>query len=288
MNAKPYAALMSAPLLSREREHELVQRWQLHGDRLALSELIDAHTRLAVKAAAKLARVGFAGDDLIQEGLIGLIQAAKNFDCAKGVRFSTFAMFYVRAAIQQFLWLNSTPVPLPQSLPRRALFTRLRNERGVLDGPRLAAIAADMRAEIGEVQAMALRLAGGMIVSFDAPVAAPDGKSRTRFADVVVDAAPDPEACALALSDSIARRRTLAAALGQLTPKEAKVIQARWLGPDKRIFADVGAELGVSRERVRQLEESALTKLRRLLVDGQPLPAARPRGRPPKQDAATL
>jgi RNA polymerase sigma-32 factor len=265
---------MKAPLLARAHEHDLARRWRDTGDQAALDELIGAYGRMVVSAALKFRHYGLPVGDLIQEGHIGLMQAAARFEPSRDVRFATYAQWWIRAAIQDFVLRNWSIVRTGTTAAHKSLFFNLRRVRAKLgnsaadsmDGDTRAAVAGALGVNVSDVIEMEGRLSGGDR-SLDAPVASDDGSTRS-WGDTLVDREPDPEATTMDLHDAAARARLVRDALGDLSPRERAVIEARRLADDENAVTleRLGARLGVSKERVRQIEARALGKLKAALT----------------------
>ncbi|MFZ5669555.1 MAG: RNA polymerase factor sigma-32 [Pseudomonadota bacterium] len=261
---------MRAPLLDAGAEQTLARRWREAADQDALEDLTGAYMRLVIAMAARFRRHGPPMADLVQEGAVGLLQAARRFDPDRGVRFSTYAAWWVRAAMQDHVLRNWSIVRTGTTAAGKSLFfglRRLRARLGDLDERMTAATRAAVAAELGvtedEVAAMAARLAGPDR-SLDAPLgpgADEDWLGR------LADGAEGPEAAAASRIDGERRRRALARALARLGPRERAVIEARRLTDDPPTLEALGRSLGVSKERVRQIEQAALARLRALIVD---------------------
>ena len=257
---------MRAPLLDREREFELARRWRDDRDEEALHELILSYTRLVVSMAARFRGYGLPVGDLIQEGTIGLMQAAARFEPEREIRFSTYAAWWIRAAIQDYILRNWSIVRTGTTASQKALFFNLRRLRARIAGPGGASLDADGRAEIAEalrvdaaeVEAMEQRFAGAD-QSLSTPVA--EGRDEDR-GSLIPDQRPSPEDVVIGMRDAATRSRWLAEALGELSDRERTIIAQRRLQENGATLEELGAELGVSKERIRQLETRALGKLK--------------------------
>jgi RNA polymerase sigma-32 factor len=257
---------MRAPLLDREREFELARRWRDDRDEEALHELILSYTRLVVSMAARFRGYGLPVGDLIQEGNIGLMQAAARFEPEREIRFSTYAAWWIRAAIQDYILRNWSIVRTGTTASQKALFFNLRRLRARIAGPGGTSLDADGRAEIAEalrvdaaeVEAMEQRFAGAD-QSLSTPVA--EGRDEDR-GSLIPDQRPSPEDVVIGMRDAATRSRWLAEALGELSDRERTIIAQRRLQENGATLEELGAELGVSKERIRQLETRALGKLK--------------------------
>ncbi len=261
---------LQRPLLDREHEAELARRWRRAGDAAALHELTLAYTRLVVATAMRFRGYGLPLGDLIQEGSVGLMQAAARFDPGRGVRFSTYAAWWVRAAVQDYILRNWSIVRTGTTAAHKSLFFKLRRLRARLAGGGDGPLSPEQRARIAElldvgrhdVEAMEQRLAAP-----DRSLSEPAAEGGARPAqDLVIDARPGPEQVVIGLRDAATRARWLNEALGELSPRERRIVAGRRLREEAVSLGRLGAELGISKERVRQIEERALEKLRRSIL----------------------
>lgn len=258
---------MKAPLLSREREQELAIRWGDHGDAAAMQELVTAYTRLVVSMAAQFRRYGLPAGDLIQEGTIGLMQAAQRFEHGREVRFSTYATWWIRSSMQEFVLRNWSIVRTGTTAAQKKLFFNIRRLRAAIEGSsgsgfgdaERAKIAAELQVPLKEVGYMEQRLAVGDR-SLDAPRS---GDGEADWNESLADMRPSPEEVVIGLRDGETRSRWLREALTELSPRDQKIIMARRLAEESTSLEEIGRELGISKERVRQLEMRALLKLQK-------------------------
>lgn len=260
---------MRAPMLEAEHEHQLALRWREAADEAALHELTGAYMRLVISMAGRFRAYGLPMGDLIQEGSVGLMQAAARFEPAREVRFSTYAGWWVRAAMQDYVLRNWSIVRTGTTASGKSLFFNLRRLRarlgdmeGRLTPEARAAIAIELGVEEDDVEAMAGRLAAGDR-SLNAPVAA---GAEDAYQDFLPDDRPDPEAATTEKLDGEARDSALTQALKVLNPRELAIIQARRLNDEPVTLEVLGVQLGVSKERVRQVEQVAMDKLRKALT----------------------
>ncbi|MEZ5670208.1 MAG: RNA polymerase factor sigma-32 [Alphaproteobacteria bacterium] len=260
---------MSAPILSRDNEQDLARRWRDRGDERALHDLINAYERLVVSIATKFRNYGLPLGDLIQEGNIGLLQAANRFDPDREVRFSTYAAWWIRAAVQDFVLRNWSIVRTGTTAAQKSLFFNLRRLRARIEGDNGATmtdagrhrVATELRVPVGEVEAMEMRISG-----HDQSLNAPVGQEgETEMQHLLADNRPSPEDVVIGLRDAESRSRWLNAALTQLSERERRIIRERRLTERGVTLEHLGNALGVSKERVRQLENRALCKLRNAL-----------------------
>lgn len=276
------SAAMAAPYLTREQETELAARWRVRDDSQARNDIAMAHLRLVVSMAGKFRGFGLPRADLVQEGYVGLLEAAARFDHERGVRFSTYASWWVRASMQDYVLRNWSIVRGGTSSTQKALFFKLRRLRAKIaarDQSMSAQaiyeeIASSLGVSVSDVQVMDARLSGND-ASLQAPVGA-DGEEGAERIDLLVCDAPLPEEQVSGIIDGERLHRRLKRALTKLTDRENRVIRARKLTDDSATLAELGAELGISKERVRQIESRALEKLKTAMstdATGELMPA---------------
>ena len=262
---------MRQPLLERELEVELATKWRDEGDNRAMHELVMAYARIVVSAASRYRYYGLSNGDLIQEGNIGLMQAAKRFDPDRGVRFSTYAAWWIRAAIQDHILRNWSIVRTGTTAAHKSLFFKLRRLRariGEADGGPLShqgrqKIAETIGVTVADVTVMEQRLSGA-----DGSLnAAVSQESESEAQDFLADNRPNPEQVVIELHDGEVLSRWLNDALSELSPRERLIIMKRRLQDDGATLQQLGGVLGVSKERVRQLEHRALKKLKKSLEE---------------------
>jgi len=260
---------MHAPVLTREYEQDLARRWRDHRDEAALHELASAYMRLVIAMAGRFRNYGLPMGDIVQEGNIGLMQAADRFDPERDVRFSTYASWWIRAAIQDFVLRNWSIVRTGTTAAQKSLFFNLRRLRARIDGGDGQMSEAGRReaaehlgVSVGDVAMMEARLSGPDR-SLNAPVGE-DGDAEA--VDLLADQRPDPEETVLGFHDGATRARWLNAALRALNPRERAVIEQRRLAEEQITLELLGSRLGISKERVRQIESTALRKLRMALI----------------------
>lgn len=259
-------ASMREPLLTRDHEFNLARRWRDDGDQDALHELVRSYTRLVISTATRYRNYGLPMGDLVQEGNVGLMQAAARFEAERDVRFSTYATWWIRSAMQDYVLRNWSIVRTGTTAAQKSLFFNLRRLRAKIEDPSSARlshegrqrIAAELRVEMRDVESMEMRM-GGSDKSLNTPIA---DSSEDSWQDFLPDQRPSPEDVVIGMRDADARSRWLAEAVGELSPREQKIIRQRRLTDEGATLEQLGRELGVSKERVRQLEHRALTKLR--------------------------
>jgi RNA polymerase sigma-32 factor len=265
-------AAMKAPYLERDEEHDLAVRWRQEQDQEALHRLTTAHMRLVISMAAKFKHFGLSMADLIQQGHIGLLEAAARFDPEREVRFSTYATWWIRASIQDYVLRNWSIVRGGTSSAQKSLFFNMRRLRArlskgddTLKEPHLyEEIARALRVSKEDVALMDSRLSGPD-ASLNAPVIESDGNSADRQ-DFLVSDAPLPDETVGKNIDGERRIAWLNDALVVLNARELKIITERRLAEDGATLESLGRILGISKERVRQIESRALEKLRVALI----------------------
>ena len=262
---------MQQPLLEREHEVELATKWRDEGDDRAMHELVMAYARIVVSAASRYRYYGLSNGDLIQEGNIGLMKAVKRFDPDRGVRFSTYAAWWIRASIQDHILRNWSIVRTGTTAAHKSLFFKLRRLRariGEADGGPLShegrqKIAETIGVTVADVTVMEQRLSGA-----DGSLnAAVSQESESEAQDFLADDRPNPEQVVIELHDGEVLSRWLNDALSELSPRERLIIMKRRLQDDGATLEQLGGVLGVSKERVRQLEHRALKKLKKSLEE---------------------
>lgn len=265
---------MKAELLDAETELRLARAWRDHRDERALHRLITAYMRLAISMASKFRRYGAPMNDLIQEASLGLMKAADKFDPERGVRFSTYAVWWIKASIQDYVMRNWSMVRTGSTSGQKALFFNLRRVQAKLAREAAAAgeeldgfqlrerVANEVGVTLAEVEMMEGRLAG-MDASLNAPQAADeDGRE---WIDVLEDTSTQAAEAVEVAHDHAALRSWLANAMAGLNPRERYIVAERRLREEPRTLESLGAEMGLSKERIRQLEAAAYSKLRRHL-----------------------
>ena len=269
-------AAMKAPYLERAEEHELALRWKDHRDQQALHRITTAHMRLVISMAAKFRHFGLSMGDLIQEGHVGLLEAAARFEPEREVRFSTYATWWIRASMQDYILRNWSIVRGGTSSAQKALFFNLRRLRARLaqgsDSLSTAAVYREISQAVGvseaDVAMMDSRLSGPD-TSLNAPLVDDGGFSAER-SDFLVSDDPLPDEIVAETIDVERRLGRLRHALGVLNERELRIIADRRLSEDGATLESLGEVLGISKERVRQIENRALEKLKTALIKDSP------------------
>ena len=257
---------MREPLLTRDREFDLARRWRDCGDEAALHELVRSYTRLVVSTASRFRNYGLPMGDLVQEGNVGLMQAAARFEPGREVRFSTYAAWWIRSAMQDFVLRNWSIVRTGTTAAQKSLFFNLRRLQARIEdvaATRLThdgreKVARELKVKVGDVESMEMRMSCGD-QSLNTPIS-PFGDMD--WQDSLADQRPSPEEVVIGMRDGETRSRWLAEAIGQLSAREQTIIRQRRLRDDGDTLEKLGEQLGVSKERIRQLEHRAMQKMR--------------------------
>jgi RNA polymerase sigma-32 factor len=255
------------PLLEPEEEYMLAKRWVDHQDTEAAHKMVTSHLRLAAKIAMGYRGYGLPQAEVISEANVGLMQAVKRFDPEKGFRLATYAMWWIRASIQEYILRSWSLVKLGTTSAQKKLFFNLRKakaklgalEEGDLRPENVAQIAKDLNVTEAEVVDMNRRLSGGD-ASLNATVGS-DGESVTQWQDWLEDEDADQAGDYEARDELDARREMLVAAMAALNDREKDILVQRRLSDDPVTLEELSESYGVSRERIRQIEVRAFEKL---------------------------
>lgn len=263
---------MKAELLDAETELELAYAWRDKRDEKALHRLINAYMRLAISMAAKFKRYGAPMNDLIQEAGLGLMKAADKFDPDRGVRFSTYAVWWIKASIQDYVMRNWSMVRTGSTSNQKSLFFNMRRVQAQLEreasqrGEQLdrhqlhQLVATEVGVPVNDVEMMDGRLAGSDY-SLNATQSVED--EGREWIDLLEDESDQAKECFEEHHDTDKLRSWLLHALNGLTDRERLIIRERKLREDGRTLESLGVELGLSKERVRQVEAAAFGKMRK-------------------------
>jgi RNA polymerase sigma-32 factor len=268
------------PMLEPQDEFMLAKRWREHGDRDAAHKLVTSHLRLVAKIAMGYRGYGLPISEVISEGNVGLMQAVKRFEPEKGFRLATYAMWWIKAAIQEYILRSWSLVKMGTTANQKKLFFNLRKakskisalEEGDLRPDQVKLIAKRLGVTEQDVVDMNRRLGGD--VSLNAPIR-DDGDSG-EWQDWLVDEVSDQETRLVEDEESDNRRKALGEALSVLNDRERRIFEARRLADDPITLEDLAAEFGVSRERVRQIEVRAFEKVQRAVKNRIAAMEARP------------
>jgi RNA polymerase sigma-32 factor len=255
------------PLLSAEEELQLARRYRQEGDLEAAQRLICANLRFVVKVALEYRHYGMRLLDLIQEGNIGLMQAVRKFDPERGLRLITYAVWWIRATIQDFIMKNWSLVKIGTTQAQKKLFFKLAQTRNALrnltghDNSAEVADALDVDAAL--VEQMGQRI-GQRDASLDVELSEGDGYT---LLHTLPDRRPNQETVLIGRQERGRRHHLARAALAELPDRERRIVEQRFLNETPCTLQELADEYGISRERVRQLEQSALRRLKTSLTD---------------------
>jgi RNA polymerase sigma-32 factor len=255
------------PMLEPQEEYMLAKRWREHGDRTAAHRLVTSHLRLVAKIAMGYRGYGLPISEVISEGNVGLMQAVKRFEPEKGFRLATYAMWWIKAAIQEYILRSWSLVKMGTTANQKKLFFNLRKaksrisalEEGDMRPDQVKTIAKRLGVPEQDVIDMNRRLSGD--ASLNAPIRA-DGDSG-EWQDWLVDDSASQETTLAETEELDNRRRALTDALSVLNERERRIFEARRLTDDPVTLEDLAEEFGVSRERVRQIEVRAFEKVQK-------------------------
>ena len=249
----------------------LARRWRYDNDVPALHELIQSYMRLVISTASRFKNYGLPLGDLVQEGVVGLMQAAARFEPERDVRFSTYAAWWIRSAMQDFILRNWSVVRTGTTAAQKSLFFNLRRLRAKIDDGRYASLDDAGKAYIARELVGRCRRGRGHGDAADGrrPVAQrhhqpPPARMPGRTSSPT--SGPSPEEIVTGAHDSKQRSRWLALSLAELSDRERTIIHERRLREDGRTLEELGVRLGISKERVRQIEHRALQKLKAALL----------------------
>jgi len=270
------------PMLEPQQEYMLAKSWREHGDRDAAHQLVTSHLRLVARIAMGYRGYGLPIGEVISEGNVGLMQAVKRFDPDKGFRLATYAMWWIRAAIQEYILRSWSLVKMGTTAAQKKLFFNLRKikgqlkalEEGDLRPDQVKRIATQLGVSEEDVVSMNRRLAGDS--SLNAPVR--NDAESGEWQDWLVDDTMDQETALAESEERENRRGMLNDALKGLNARERRVFEARRLAEDPLTLEELSAEFGVSRERIRQIEVRAFEKVQKAVTKAasaasQPEPA---------------
>jgi len=277
------AEIRKFPMLEPQQEYMLAKRWREHDDRDAAHQLVTSHLRLVAKIAMGYRGYGLPISEVVSEGNVGLMQAVKRFEPEKGFRLATYAMWWIKASIQEYILRSWSLVKMGTTANQKKLFFNLRKakskisalEEGDLRPDQVALIAKRLGVTEQDVIDMNRRLGGD--ASLNTPIRE-DGDSG-EWQDWLVDEAPTQERVLAESEELDNRRKALGEALSVLNDRERRIFEARRLADEPITLEDLAEEFGVSRERVRQIEVRAFEKVqeavkRRVAQMESPEPAA--------------
>ena len=269
------------PMLRPDEEYMLAKRWREDGDRESAHKLVTSHLRLVAKIAMGYRGYGLPIGEVISEGNVGLMQAVKRFEPEKGFRLATYAMWWIKASIQEYILRSWSLVKMGTTANQKKLFFNLRKaksqisalDEGDLRPDQVKSIATKLGVQEQDVIDMNRRLGGD--ASLNAPIRA-DGEGEGEWQDWLVDESSNQEHILAEQDESSHRHAALREALGVLNERERRIFEARRLADDPITLEALSEEFGVSRERVRQIEVRAFEKVQKAVRD---LVAARESGK---------
>ena len=261
------AEIRKFPLLAPEEEYMLAKRWKEHEDAEAARKLITSHLRLVAKIAMGYRGYGLPVSEIVAEGNVGLMQAVKRFDPERGFRLATYAMWWIRASIQEFILRSWSLVKIGTTSDQKKLFFNLRKAKNKIN----AIEEGDLTQEHVTTLADQLGVSEREVVNMNRRLSAPDsslnaplrGDGESEWQDWLADDTLDQETRMADSEEVDERRELLNAALGELPEREREIIRARRLQDDPATLEDLSHKFGISRERVRQIEVRAFDRLQR-------------------------
>ncbi len=255
------------PMLEQQQEYMLAKRWREHGDRDAAHKLVTSHLRLVAKIAMGYRGYGLPISEVVSEGNVGLMQAVKRFEPEKGFRLATYAMWWIKAAIQEYILRSWSLVKMGTTANQKKLFFNLRKaksrisalDEGDMRPDQVKLIAKRLGVTEQDVVDMNRRLGGD--ASLNAPIRE-DGDAG-EWQEWLVDESPSQERILVENEEFDNRKKALSQALGVLNDRERRIFEARRLADDPITLEELAEEFGVSRERVRQIEVRAFEKVQK-------------------------
>jgi RNA polymerase sigma-32 factor len=265
------AEIKKFPVLTPEQEYMLAKRFEEHGDTEAAHQLVTSHLRLVAKIAMGYRGYGLPVSELISEGNIGLMQGVKKFEADRGFRLSTYAMWWIRASIQEFILRSWSLVKMGTTAAQKKLFFNLRRmkskldafEDGDLSAENLTKIATDLGVTENEVTSMNRRMAMGGDTSLNVSMRE-DGEGQ--WQDWLQDDAPLQDQVVAESQEADVRHEMLTSAMDELNEREKHILTERRLTDDPKTLEELSQVYNVSRERVRQIEVRAFEKLQKAMM----------------------
>jgi RNA polymerase sigma-32 factor len=253
------------PILERELEYQLAKRWRENGDRTAADQLVTSHLRLAAKLAMSYRGYGLPLSEIISEGNVGLMKAVDRFEPERGHRFATYAIWWIRASIQEYILRSWSLVKIGTTAAQKKLFFKLRAAKAKITAledvdlrhEQVRLIAKSLGVNDQDVVDMNHRLAGD--ASLNASIH--DEGTSAEWLDYLADEGPSPEAIAVEHDEMDHQRKALVRAIGILSERERRIFEARHLLDEPMTLEDLALEFNVSRERVRQIDARAFEKV---------------------------
>ena len=257
---------MSLPLLEQTHEYELASKWKDSKDEAALHELIQAHMRLVVSFAVKYRNYGLSLGDLIQEGNIGLMKAAQKFEPDRGFRFSTYASWWIRASIQDFLLKHWSIVRIATTSKQKSLFFSLRRLKQKINGTESGNIDYNMAENV----ASDLNISTTAVINMDSRITQNDSSLNKKisedgedeFLSLLEDENARPDNIVFSKNEVNHKKAMVNSAIDSLDERETQIINERHLSEDPKTLEYLGKKLRISKERVRQIEKGAMNKMK--------------------------
>jgi len=263
------------PMLEPEQEYMLAKAWVDHEDKDAAHQMVTSHLRLAAKIAMGYRGYGLPTAEVVSEANVGLMQAVKRFDPEKGFRLATYAMWWIRASIQEYILRSWSLVKMGTTASQKKLFFNLRKaknkigalEDGDLRPEHLERIATDLNVSEADVISMNRRMGGGGDASLNAQVGGAEGEGAAEWQDWLADDDADQASAYEAQDELDSRRDLLIEAMATLNERERHILTERKLKDDPVTLEELSGEYDVSRERIRQIEVRAFEKLQKKMRD---------------------
>jgi RNA polymerase sigma-32 factor len=247
------AEIRKFPMLEPQQEYMFAKRWREHDDRDAAHHLVTSHLRLVAKIAMGYRGYGLPISEVVSEGNVGLMQAVKRFEPDKGFRLATYAMWWIKASIQEYILRSWSLVKMGTTANQKKLFFNLRKAKSKIS----ALDEGDLRPDQVKLIAKRLGVTDQDVIDMNRRL----GGDACEWQDWLVDTSPNQEAMMAEHEEFDHRREALNGAIGVLNPRERRIFEARRLAEDPMTLEDLAAEFGVSRERVRQIEVRAFEKV---------------------------
>tara|TARA_Y100000590_G_C15572916_1_gene959312 strand:+ start:195 stop:1058 length:864 start_codon:yes stop_codon:yes gene_type:complete len=257
---------LKAPLLEKGYERDLAKNWLNNRDEKSLHKLTQSHMRLVISYAFKYKSYGLSVSDLIQEGCIGLMKAAERFNLDQDVRFSTYAGWWIRAAIQDFILKNWSLVKLASSSKQKSLFFTLRKLKHKIQNTEFGTVEF----KIAQDLANDLQISTSDVINMDVKISQQEGSLNTKisdegsneFLDLIEDKGARPDDSVFDKEDQNFKKNIIFDSIKILNKREKIIIESRYLSENRMTLETLGKELNISKERVRQIEKDAMVKMK--------------------------
>jgi RNA polymerase sigma-32 factor len=264
------------PLLSEEEEYMLAKRFQEHGDVSAAHRLVTSHLRLVAKIAGQYRGYGLPASELIAEGNIGLMQAVRKFDPDRGFRLTTYAIWWIKAAIQEYVLRSWSLVKIGSSAAQKKLFFGLRKLKNHIRGADSTASSVLTPSEVKDI-AKTMDVSEADVVDMDTRMSAHDqhlnarigGEGDDEWQDMLADPGANQESVLAEVQEQNIKHGLLERALAKLNPREQAIIRERRLKDEPATLEDLSKTYNISRERIRQIEVRAMEKLQKEMTGGE-------------------